>query len=168
MQTPYRRSDKFKKVDTGPVFLTPEGHGRLKKELVDLKRALPTYIAEAQRTAAHGDRSDNAEYKQAKGILRRANWRILEVEDQLKRVSVIPSSQGRMTAVQLGATVVIELKNGERKTFRILGSKETNPENGFISFQSPLGAALMNKKKNDLIRIETPGGISEYRILEIK
>ncbi len=168
MQTSQRRSDKFRKADIGPIHLTLEGHERLKAELAELKRVLPAYIAETQRTAAYGDRSDNAEYKQAKATLRRTNYRILEVEDQLKRIYIISTDQKGVETVRLGVTVVLELKNGIQKTFQILGSAETNPEKGLISFQSPLGTALMGRCKNDRITTETPAGSQEYLILEIK
>jgi len=167
MQVPWRRSDKFKKADTALIHLTPEGLRHLEEELAHLKRVLPAYIAETQRTAAYGDRSDNAEYKHAKATLRRTNYRILEVEDQLKRVSVIAPTKNQSGVVELGSTVLLEVHDGTQKTFRILGSKETNPGAGSISFESPLGAALLGKSKNDSINLETPSGIHQYRILEI-
>ncbi len=77
MQIPRRKSEELKKRDDGPIYLTEEGFQKLKGELAGLKRALPERIAETARTAAFGDRSDNAEYKAAKGILRRTHYRMV-------------------------------------------------------------------------------------------
>lgn len=168
MQFSKKRSEAFKKKDNGLIYLTPEGHERLKEELKELKKILPARIVEAARTAAYGDRSDNAEYKQAKGALRWTNYRILEVEDQLKRVSVIPKSNKKTELIGLGSVVVLEARGGENKTFRILGPEETNPEEGAISFHSPLGKALMGKKKDEVVIFKSPRGEQEYKILEIE
>jgi transcription elongation GreA/GreB family factor len=167
MQVPKRRADLFKKPDDGPIHLTDEGFAQLKERLARLKRALPDRIAEAQRTAAYGDRSDNAEYKLAKSALRRTNWQILEIEDQIKRVALIapgPDASGR---VRIGSTVVLET-DGAKKTFQILGSAETDPAKGRISYSSPLGAALMGRAKGDKVTVKTEGGERTYYIIEIK
>ncbi len=167
MQVPWRRSDKFKKPDQGPVYLTSEGHERLKKELLELKKILPARIAETARTAAYGDRSDNAEYKQAKGALRWTNYRILEIEDQLKRVSVIEVGKNRTGLIRLGSIVTLETKSRDKKIFQIVGDKETRPEQGRISYESPLGSLLMNKKIGDIVFLETTHGTQQFRIVGI-
>ena len=74
---------------------------------------------------------------------------------------------GASGKVALGSTVVLEM-DGERKIFQIVGSQETNPSKGRISHQSPLGAALLNHKKGDMVKIQTRSSSQEYRILEIK
>ncbi len=176
MQFPKKRkSDEFKKRDDGPVHLTKDGFKHLQEKLERLKRSLPEFINEAKRTAAYGDRSDNAEYKEAKSILRRTHRQILSIEDQIKRAVIIPSGLNTSGKVQLGSTVVLETiligslqAGGERKTFQILGSHESNPAKGRISYQSPLGSALMNHIKGDTVTIQTAGGYKKYRILEIR
>lgn len=171
MQIPRRKSEELKKRDTGPIYLTENGFKLLKEKLEHLKRVLPERIAETARTAAFGDRSDNAEYKTAKGILRRTNYQIIEIQEQLKRVVVIKKNQNNSDQVQLGSTVVVE-KDGQRYTYQIIGPQETDPTKGLISYQSPLGMALMNHKKGDIIAIRLPAnkneGAKEYRILEIR
>lgn len=167
MQIPRRRSDLFKKLDDGPIYLTEDGLRELKSELSRLKVALPGYIEETARTAAYGDRSDNAEYKDAKGRLRRTHYRIAEIEDQLKRVSIIKSGPNTSGRVELGSTVVVEI--GSKKiTYHVVGPRETNPGEGRISYLSPLGAALMGRVEGETVRIILPKGIKEYRILEIR
>lgn len=167
MQIPKRRSDVLRKQSDEPIYLTEEGFTRLKEKLARLKRALPNLIAETQRTAAYGDRSDNAEYKLAKSSLRRTNWQILSIEDQIKRVSLIAPGPDALGRVQIGSTVMLET-DGAEKTFRILGSAESDPVRGRISYQSPLGAALMGCAKGDSVTIKTTSGSRAYRILEIR
>lgn len=152
----------------GPIHMTEHGLALLRGKLAQLKRALPDLIAEAQRTAAYGDRSDNAEYKDAKSTLRRTHGRIFTIEDQMKRVVIIKSGAGASSKVVLGSTVVLETEGGPKRIFRILGPYETNPTMGRISYQSPLGAALMNHITGDTITIQTLSGSKKYRILEIK
>lgn len=154
--------------DGSPLPLTSEGLKLLQEKRARLARALPELIAEAQRTAAYGDRSDNAEYKQAKGALRSANIRLMTVEEQLSRAVLISPNKNVSGTVQLGSTVVVQSKEGGKSTFQILGSHETSPAEGRISNQSPLGAALMHKKAGETVAVKTPKGIQEYRIVEIK
>jgi transcription elongation GreA/GreB family factor len=167
MQISERNAAEARKRDTGPVHLSKEGLKRLENQLTRLKRELPELIAETARTAAYGDRSDNAEYKDAKGRLRRTQWKILEIQDEIKRVVIIPIGPNMSGMIQAGSTVVVEL-NGTQKTFQILGSRETNPDRGRISFMSPLGAALMNHKKGDVVTVKTKNGPREYRIIGVE
>jgi transcription elongation factor GreA len=168
MQFPKKRkSDEFKKRDDGPVHLTKDGFKSLQEKLERLKLALPEFINEAKRTAAYGDRSDNAEYKEAKSILRRTHRQILNIEDQIRRAVIIASGSNSSGAVQLGSIVVLEI-DGAQKTFQILGSHESNPANGRISYQSPLGSALMGHIKGDIVTVQTASGSKKYCILEIR
>ena len=164
-----RKSEELRKQqgNAGPIHLTKDGFERMKEQLARLKKSMPELISEAQRTAAYGDRSDNAEYKEAKSSLRRAQGRIFNLEDQLKRVVVIEPDRNISGTVQLGSTVVVEI-NGVQKTFQILGPHETDPANGRISYKSPLGAALINHTKGGMITVKTESGAKIYRIVEIK
>jgi transcription elongation factor GreA len=168
MQFPKKRQHEiFKKFDTGPIYLTQEGLEKLSTKLVRLKASIPALAEEAGRTAAYGDRSDNAEYKDAKANLRRTSWSILSIEDQLKRVKIIDPSQNTSNTIQLGSTVTLEI-NGTKKTFQILGAQETNPTQGSISNESPLGTALIGHAKGEEVTIKTLRGEQKYKILEIK
>jgi transcription elongation factor GreA len=173
-----RKLDYSKKEDNGPIHLTADGFARLKEKLARIKQRLPALAEEARRTAAYGDRSENAEYKEAKGSLRRATWQILSIEDQIKRVVVIKSGPNVSGRVEIGSTVVLEVNEkdgstsspraGVRKTFEILGPHETDPAHGRISYESPLGATLMGHLKGDAITIQTRNGSNAYRIIEIR
>ncbi len=158
---------QLKIYDEGPIYFTEEGAARLRAALERMKRELPALAAEAERTAAYGDRSDNAEYKDAKANLRRTSWGILGIQEQLKRVVIIPSGPNASGAVRLGSTVVLEV-NGVQKTFQILGPRETDPGHGAISHQSPLGAALIGRTAGDEVTIQTTRGPQRYHILEVR
>ena len=167
MQIPRRKSEALHALRTqrdAPIYLTPDGIERLKERLLRLKQALPKLITETKQAADYGDRSDNAEYKDAKANLRRANWQILHIEEQLKRVVIIASQSHLSGKVELGSTVILESKEGIKRTFQILGPRETKPEHGRISDKSPVGAALMNRKVKEIVVIQTPNGAQEYKI----
>ncbi len=167
MQIPRRKSEELRRKDGGPVYLTEEGFTHLQEKLVKLKRTIPALASEAGRAADYGDRSENAEYKEAKAILRRTQGQILRIEDQMRLAVIIASGPNTSGIVELGSTVVVEV-SGTEKTFQILGTRETNPDKGRISHESPLGLALMHHKKGDVVTVETPRGPRAYRILEIK
>lgn len=171
---PRRQWSRRPPPNNDPVYLTPEGVKRLEARLARLKASLPAAIAETARTSAFGDRSDNAEYKEAKGILRRTHGQIFTIEDQLKRAVVIASGVDASGKIQLGSTVTVEVKPKKdvaaatRKIFRILGSSETDPGHGRISHTSPLGAALIGHAAGDVVTVQAPGGAQEYKIVEVK
>lgn len=167
MHIPRRQWSRRPPPNNEPIYLTPEGIKRLESKLELLKRSLPAIIDEAARTAAYGDRSDNAEYKEAKSILRRTRGQILNIEGQFRRVVVIHSGTDAAGKIQLGSTVELESK-GRARVYRILGSSETDPEKGRISHTSPLGAALLGNVKNDLVVVQTPKGPQEYRVLDVR
>lgn len=147
--------------------MTKDGLARMEGKLARLKNALPELIAESQRTAAYGDRSDSAEYKEAKGALRRANWGILGLESQIRRAVIINTGPNISGRVELGSTVLLKIGEKE-KLFQIVGSHETSPASGRISHKSPLGEALINHVKGDMVIIETPNGSKKYHILDIR
>jgi transcription elongation factor GreA len=158
-----------------PFHLTREGLRKLKDKHARLKSSLPALIEETARTAAYGDRSENAEYQMAKSALRRTHRQIWHIEDQLKRVQLIEEGPRMPGVVELGSTVVLEAngsagspQGGVQKTFEILGAHETNPDKGRISHLSPLGAGLMGRRKGEVVRITTARGAQEYKILEVR
>lgn len=154
--------------ETGPVYLTEEGLERLKARLLKLKKLLPALIDETQKAAAYGDRSDNAEYKEAKHSLRRTEGQILSIEDRLKRVEVIKTDESLKGIVQIGSTVALRKADGTLKIFEILGRFETDPGSGSISNESPLGQAILGKKLGDKFNFKLPSGAEVgYEIAEV-
>lgn len=167
MRLPTRRSEKLKiHDDDGPLYLTPTGLQKLKSRLAALeKRQLPEAIEEVKRTAEFGDFSENAEYQQAKYRLRRIHAQIFTIKEELKRVEVI--AEGKNDRVQLGTAVVLEIGK-ERKTFHLVGPRETDPTRNRISHLSPLGKALMGKTVGETVMLKTAAGDISYHIVEIK
>jgi transcription elongation factor GreB len=157
--------------DEAPVHLTPEGIERLHERLIRLKREMPALSLEVQRTNAFGDRSENAEYQAAKRQLRRAQGQVLRLTAQLKRAVPIPKGPDADGKIRIGSAVVLEPLNGENpagRTYRLVGPRETDPARGRISIESPLGHALIGKKRGETVAITTPRGTQEYKISEVK
>jgi len=141
-------------------YLTKEGIDELKSELEELISQRGP-IAERIKTAREfGDLSENAEYSAARQEQERVESRIAEIEHILLNVEVITKPKGD-SKVQLGSTVT--LKDGETKTFQVVGTVEADPMNGKISDESPIGKALMGKKVGEEVEING----HKYKISEI-
>ena len=161
-----QQRDALEAMDYERVYLTPEGIERLHEKLIRLKKSIVDLAAEAKRTADFGDRSENFEYKQAKGALRGAHRKIALIEDQLKRaVPIKPNTTG---IIQLGSTVTLELSDGTQKSFSIVGPMETDPAKNRISHESPLGSALLKHKKGDSVTIQAGQANRTYRIIDVQ
>lgn len=181
MAKSYASKDPKRPINETPVYLSPEGIEKLRARFERLKKAIPGLAAETARTAAYGDRSDNAEYKQAKGALRYTHYEVARLDDQLKRAVAIEPGKNAEGTVRMGSTVVIveidvadvaggdaDIKKSLEKTYEILGPEEANPGKGRISHQSPLGMGLMNHVAGDVVAIKTANGSREYRIVEVR
>jgi len=163
MQIPKRRSEEQRRaLQQTDHLLTPEAIERLKKTLLRLKKERPNLVEEISRTQAMGDLSENAGYQDAKSRLRRNNSRILSLEDRIKNAIpiLIGASDG---TIRIGSTVTCE-SNGREQTFTILGSQESDPAKGRISYSSPLGAQLMGMQIGQ--HIERDG--QDFAILSVQ
>ena len=151
------------------TYLTKEGFAEIERELEDRKSRIRMEIAEKIKTAiAFGDLSENAEYDEAKKEQAENEALILELEDKLKNVELIDENSIDTSKVSLGSRVV--LKDMEDKTdeeYHLVGSSEANPMEGKISNESPVGAAIIGKKKGDTVEVSTPMGILKYKIVNI-
>lgn len=147
-------------------LMTEAKFNELKRELEKLKNRRPQAAAEVARLAELGDFSENAEYQLAKGRLRGTNNAILRLENELSQAVIIKSS-GQTDTMQLGSTVTVE-SEGEQKTYQILGSAETNPEQGIISHNSPIGAALMGRRVGEEIRVKFANREGVYKVIRIE
>jgi len=150
------------------TYLTPEGLEKLKKELNYLKTVKRKEIAERlKRTASFGDLSENAAFHEAKDAQAFLEGRILELEKIVKNAKVLELKKNGK--IQIGSQV--QLKNKEDKQifkFKIVGESETNPLQGKISYESPLGKALLGKLEGDRVKIESPEGKIEYKVLKVE
>lgn len=166
MRVPYRKPGKFSQIKQDPL-LTQAKFTELEKKLNRLKTvSRPEVAAEVRRLAEMGDFSENAAYQMAKGRLRGINQTIDTIEFQLDHAVVIPP-QAQTDTVDIGHTVTVT-DGVKEKTFQILGSAETNPAQGIISYTSPIGAALIGSRRGDVIKIKLARNEVEYRIIEIE
>ena len=155
---------KFTAVDQ---YFSQEGLDKLKEELKHRVEILRPEIAIRVKEAKElGDLSENAEYDAAKDAQAANEGRVEEVKDILENAVIITNTNGS-GIVSVGSSVKVESKNGVQ-TFVIVGAAESDPAQGFISNESPLGVAFLGHKKEDEINAKTPKGIMEYKILEVK
>jgi len=156
------------------IYLSQEGLEKLKAELLHLKDAKRVEIAEKLKEAIEfGDLSENAEYEDARNEQAALELKISEIETQLKHVEIIKESKNKKTGVvNIGSTVKMEaVEDKEVYTYTIVGTTEADildEKNPKISNESPVGKALLGKKKSDIIKVAALSGKTEYRILEIK
>ena len=168
MRLPTRKSEKERllrqEIDN---YLTPAKIERMRQELQDLiKNKRAPAADEVARTAQMGDLSENAAYQFAKQNLRRINDRITMLEERLKHA--IPIDQSPSDGkIRIGSTVTLRT-NGNELTFEILGSSESNPSQGRISYSSPLGVALIGKGVGDVAVLKTTRGETSYEIIAIE
>ena len=148
-------------------YISPEGLEKLKKELAEREGTtrpdIARKIAEAKQL---GDLSENAEYAEAREAQGMNEMRIEELKDILKNAVLLDTRQ-KSHIVIIGSTIMLESKAGKRE-YTIVGPAESDPANGFISNETPLGRALMGHKKGDEVEISVPSGKMKYKILDIK
>lgn len=149
-------------------YLTSEKFSELQKELEYLKSERRKEVAEHLEYAKKlGDLSENAEYHQAREEQAMVEDRINHLENIIKNSSIV--DQGRSDIITVGTTVHVQ-KEGDNKSYiyTIVGSEEADTSQGKVSNISPLGAALIGKKKGDSVTVQTPKGSSKYLIETIK
>ena len=148
-------------------YLSKEGLEKLKNELEYLKTDKRKEIADRLKHAKSlGDLSENAEYKETLEAMSLAEDRIEKLEDIIKRAVVIEKGSG--SSVQLGSSVKIRKEtDGKICEYVLVGQEEADVSIGKISNQSPIGGALMGKKKGDTVKVTTPGGEIKYIIENI-
>lgn len=149
-------------------YLSKEKFNELTKELEHLKTVRRREIAEQLEYARSlGDLSENAEYEEARNLQAATEDRIRTIESELSRARIIEHNKG--STVSLGSVVTIQ-KQGEKEEhiYEIVGSAEANMQERKISHLSPMGSALMGKKKGELFSFDTPKGTQKYKIVGIK
>ena len=151
--------------------ITAIGLEKLKNELDELKNVRrPKIISAIAEARAHGDLKENAEYHAAREQQAQTESKIIEIGDAIARANVIDITKlDKSDKVVFGCTVeVVELENSAKKTYKIVGKAEADINQNLIYFRSPIGKALIGKKKNDLITVVTPSGEKNFEITEVK
>ena len=151
------------------ILLTEEGIQKIKEELKELKEVVRTELAARLHAAIEmGDLSENADYIKAKEDQGFTEGKIQELEETLKRVKVIDKIESVPDEVQIGSIVVIKEEGFPEEVVHIVGSKEADPESGKLSYESPIGKTLLGHKVGAIVRVKTPGGKINFKIVEIK
>jgi len=149
-------------------YLTQEGLDKLKEELDELKNIKrPENVKKIAEAREFGDLSENAAYHDAREEQGFIEGRILEIEELIKKAVVFDKKENHKNAVSIGSKVKIEL-DGKVQELEIVGSTENDPLKNLISYISPLGESLMNKKIGEEFEINVPKGLLKCKILEIK
>ena len=156
-------------MDNKQVKLTENGLKQLEEELEYLKTKKRKEVSEKIKVAlGFGDLSENSEYDEAKNEQAQVEARIVSVENMLKNAIVIDESERDTSKVELGATVTIhDIEFDEDITYKIVGSTEADPDEGRLSDESPLGKSLMGKAEGEMIDVDAPAGVIQYKILKI-
>ena len=155
--------------DNKEVLLTQEGYDKLEKELDYLRTEKRAEIAEKIKVAlGFGDLSENSEYDEAKNAQAENEGKIAELENKIRYAKIIDESEIDTKTVQVGNIVkVYDEEFDEEITYTIVGSTEVDLAQNKISNESPVGAALLGKKKNQEVEVKTPAGTAKYKILSI-
>ena len=151
-------------------ILTYAGLTKLENELQDLKVNKRSEVAEKIKEAREqGDLSENAEYDAAKDEQRDIEARIEEIENILKNAEVVDEDDVDTKTISVGCKVtLLDKEYDEELEFKIVGSTEASSLNGMISNESPLGSALIGKKVNNVVSVETQDGVAKYKVLSIE
>jgi len=159
----------LKMASAEKVPMLEEGHRKLNDELRRLKTEERPAIVEAIEAArAHGDLSENAEYHAAKERQGQVEATIADLEDRLSRAMVIDPTTLSGDKVVFGATVTLKDEDDRKVKYQLVGQGEADANQGRISYNSPLGRALIGRQKGEEVEVSTPSGDRYYEIKKIE
>lgn len=152
------------------VVLTEEGYNKLKEEIEHLQTVKVREVAERIKEAREfGDISENSEYDDAKNEQAQVAARIITLEQQLRNARVVDAEHVSTESVSIGARVTVkDLATKKNTEFSVVGSAEADPRAHRLSSESPLGKALLGKKKGEKVNVATPRGAMEYQVMKIQ
>jgi transcription elongation factor GreA len=151
------------------VPMLAEGHRKLTDELRRLRvEERPAIVEAIEAARAHGDLSENAEYHAAKERQGHAEATIADLEDQLSRAMVIDPTMLSGDKVVFGATVTLIDEDEKKVRYQLVGQVEADAKDGRISFNSPLGRALIGRHVGEEVEVSTPSGDRYYEIKKIE
>lgn len=152
------------------VILTQEGLKKLEEELEYLKSVKRREVAERIKVAiGYGDISENSEYEDAKNEQAFIEGRIITLEKMLRNARIINNDEVDTDTVSIGSIVHLkDLEHGDEVEYTIVGTAESDPFQNKISNESPVGRAVLGKKKGSKVDVSVPAGIIQYQIIDIK
>jgi transcription elongation factor GreB len=149
-------------------YITPAGFAKLTEEHDHLLlKERPEILKVIQWAASNGDRSENADYLYGKRRLREIDRRLRFLAERIERAHIINPELNQYQVIKFGATVTVIDEQENEKTFSIVGVDEINTSLNWISWQSPVGKALMGKEEGDEVSFLAPGGVREFTILRV-
>lgn len=160
----------MKKWNKRNIFLTSEGYLELETELNYLKTDKRKEVLSSLKEArALGDLSENAEYDSAREEQGKLEARIKEVEYILEHATIIDDGGNDKDVVNIGCTVTLQYEgDDEVEEYRIVGSQEADPFNNKISNESPIAAAILNKKVGETVEVTSPQGVYNVKIVSVQ
>ena len=154
-------------VNNSQILLTKEGVAKLAKELKKREGEIRIKLQETlNQMRSQGDLRENDGYSIAIEDFQNNEEKISEIKDKLEKAEVVVKRKS--TKVEVGSKVTIECEGGQLKTFDIVGDSEANPLESKVSYKSPIGGSLLEKKKGSKVTIETPAGKMICKIVEIE
>lgn len=148
------------------ILLTQAGLEKLKEELKNLKERRKHVSDRIKIAREYGDLSENSEYDDARNEQSFVEGKIQDLQDMIKNARIV-SKNGTAGKIEMGSVVTLKLE-GETFSYEIVGANESDPINGKISAESPMGFSLVGKAKGEKVDITTPGGTTTYEIVEVK
>ncbi|WP_128896569.1 transcription elongation factor GreA [Longirhabdus pacifica] len=151
------------------VILTQDGLKKLEEELDHLKSVKRREVAERIKIAiGYGDISENSEYEDAKNEQAFIEGKIITIEKMLSNASIINDDEVDTDTVSVGSIVTLhDIESGDEVRYSIVGSAESDPLENKISNESPVGKAIIGKKKDALVDVNAPAGVIQYKIIDI-
>ena len=150
------------------VPMLAEGYRQLAEDVKRLKMERPEVIEAIEVARAHGDLSENAEYHAAKERQGQIEAMLMDIEDRLSRALVIDPTTLSGDKVVFGATVTLLDEENKKVRYQLVGQTEADARVGRISYNSPLGRALIGRQKGDEVDVSTPAGDRSYEIAKIE
>ena len=150
------------------VPMLEEGYRKLNDELRRLKGERPEIVESIEAARAHGDLSENAEYHAAKERQGHIEATIADLEDRLSRAMVIDPTTLSGDKVLFGATVTLKDEDGKKIKYQLVGQVEADANQGRISYNSPLGRALIGRQAGEDVEVSAPAGDRSYKIKKIE
>jgi transcription elongation factor GreA len=152
------------------IILTPEGFKKLQAEIeflsIEKRREIANRIRDARE---FGDIAENAEYDSAKNEQAHLEARIALLEERLKSARVVTKKEIKSGEVSVGTTVRLrDVKAGKTVEYHIVGSAEADPSENKLSNESPVGKAIMGRKKGETVEVAAPRGKLKFKIMDIK
>ncbi|MET3710064.1 MULTISPECIES: transcription elongation factor GreA [Sphingomonas] len=145
-----------------------EGYQKLNEELKRLKAERPLIVDAIEEARAHGDLSENAEYHAAKERQGQVEATIADIEDKLSRAQIIDPKELSGDKVVFGATVTLLDEDDKPVTYQIVGQTEADASKGRISYNSPIGRALIGRKVDEEVEVSVPAGDRYYLVSKVE